>query len=115
MPNIIPSAYAIDTTVNIGAQTSGFFGYTCIGHLVSNIVAAAFIVSGIAFFVFLVWGGFDILVSEGDKTKLADGQKRITSALIGLAIVATSWAIYQIVLTFFGVNLNNLCTSNPIG
>ena len=102
-------------TVDIGAQTSGFFGYTCIGHLVSNIVSAVFIVSGITFFVFLVWGGFDYLTSEGDKTKVGDAQKRLSAALIGLAIVATSWAIYQIVLTFFGIDLNNLCTSNPIG
>lgn len=104
-----------DTTVDIGANTSGFFGYTCIGHLVSNLAAAAFIIAGIAFFVFLVWGGVEYLISGGDKTKLGQAQARMTSALIGLAIVASSWAIYQIVLTFFGVNLDTLCSGKPVG
>lgn len=106
---------AESTTVDIGSQTSGFFGYTCIGHLVSNLVAAAFLVSGIIVFVYLVWGGVDYLSSGGDKGKIESAQKRISAAIIGLAIVASSWAIYQILIVFFGINLNSLCTSNPIG
>lgn len=104
-------------TVDIGTKATegNFFGYTCIGNLANNIISAVFILSGVMFFVYLVWGGFDILTSEGDKTKLADGQKRLTSALIGLAIVSTSYAVYKIVLIFFGIDLGNLCTSNPVG
>lgn len=103
--------------VDIGTKVTegGFFGYTCIESLVSNIVSMVFIVSGIVFFVFLVWGGFDILTSGGDKTRLADGQKRLTSALIGLAIVSTSYAIYKVVLIFFGIDLSKICTDNPVG
>ena len=105
------------TTVDIGAEATkyDFFGFTCIGHLVSNLVAAGFLASGVIVFVFLVWGGIDYLSSGGDKTKIADAQKRITSAIIGLAIVASSWAIYQLIIYFFGINLDNLCTDNPIG
>jgi hypothetical protein len=113
---LINSVLAADnTSVNIGAETSGFFGYTCIGNLVSNIVAAAFMVSGIAFFVFLVWGGVQYLTSGGDKTGTADAQKKITAAFIGLFIVASSWAVYQLVIYFFGINLNSLCTDKPVG
>ena len=108
---------ASDIEVPIGEEVTknNFFGYTCIGHLVSNGVAAAFIVSGIAFFVFLVWGGVDWIMSGGDKVKVESAQKRITAALIGLAIDASSWAVYQLVLTFFGINLDALCTESPLG
>jgi hypothetical protein len=103
--------------VDIGTEATrnNFFGYTCIGHLVSNSVAAAFIFSGVAFFGFLVWGGVDWLVSGGDKAKVESAQKRISAALVGLAIVASSYAIYIIVLDFFGINLDALCTANPLG
>lgn len=113
----IPQALAADITVDIGAEATknNFFGYTCIGHLVSNAVAAAFIVSGIAFFGLFVWGGVDWLMSGGDKGKIEQAQKRISAALIGLAIVASSYAVYTIVLTFFGINLDALCTDNPLG
>lgn len=113
--NSVYAATGNDTTVDIGSQTSGFFGYTCIGHLVSNLVAAGFIASGVIVFAMIVWGGIDYLSSGGDKTKVADAQKRISAAVIGLAIVASSWAIYQIILIFFGIDLSRLCSESPVG
>jgi hypothetical protein len=104
-----------NTSVNIEAETADFFGYTCIGNLVSNLVAAAFIVAGVAFFVYLVWGGIQYLTSGGDKVGTGDAQKKIAAAFIGLTIVASSWAIYQLVIYFFGIDLNSLCTANPVG
>lgn len=116
--NLVKQIYAAGSMpVDIGSEATknGFFGYTCIGHLVSNIVAAGFIISGIAFFLIFVMGGVEYLTSGGDKGKTGQAQQRITAALIGLTIVASSWAIYQIVLTFFGINLDNLCSNNPLG
>ena len=118
MTSIIKNLYAsTNTTVDIGSEATkgNFFGYTCIGHLVSNLVAAGFLVSGVIFFLYLVWGGMDYLSSGGDKGKIESGQKRISSALIGLAIVASSWAIYQLVLIFFGVDVDKICSANPVG
>jgi len=111
----IQKVIAIDNTlVDIGSQTSGFFGYTCIGNLVSNAVAAAFIVAGVATFGYLAWGGLEWTLSGGDKGKLTSAQQRISSAVVGLAIVSLSWAIYQVILIFFGIDLSKLCTSNPV-
>jgi hypothetical protein len=103
--------------VDIGTEVTkgGFFGYTCIGNLVSNIVSVAFIVAAIATFVYLVIGGMNWLTSGGDKAKVDTAQKMITNALIGLAIVAASYAIYTLVLDFFGIDLSKLCTENPVG
>ncbi len=118
MIKLISQVHAAGSTiVDIGSEANKneFFGFTCIGHLVSNLVAAGFIASGVIVFAMLVWGGIDFLSSGGDKTKIADAQKRISAAVIGLAIVASSWAIYQLLIYFFGINLDNLCTENPIG
>ena len=106
-----------DQVVDIGTEVTkgGFFGYTCIGNLVSNAVSVAFILAAIATFVFLVMGGMNWLTSGGDKTKIETAQKMITNAIIGLAIVAASYAIYTMVLYFFGIDLSALCTDNPIG
>lgn len=110
-------AASSDYTLPIGKNVTknNFFGYTCIGHLVSNVVSAAFIISGIAFFIMLVMGGMEYLTSGGDKAKVEAASKRITAALIGLAIVASSYAVYVIVLEFFGINLDALCTDKPLG
>ncbi len=117
MIKIVSSVLAADQVVNIGEQVTqdNFFGYTCIGNLISNVVSVAFIVAAIATFVYLVLGGLNWLTSSGDKTKIEAAQKMISNALIGLAIVAASWAIYTLVLEFFGIDLSALCTENPIG
>jgi hypothetical protein len=116
MIHLVTSAFAADQVVNIGEQASkgNFFGYTCIGNIVSNAASVAFIVSGIATFALLVVGGVNWLTSGGDKTKIQSAQQSITNALIGLAIVAASWAIYKLVLSFFGIDLSKICTSNPV-
>lgn len=115
MINLIPQAFAADPqVVNIDQEVTGFFGYTCIGNLVSNAVAVAFIVAAVAFFAFLVVGGMEWLTSGGDKAKIQESQKRISNAVIGLAIVAASFAIYTLVLDFFGIDLSKLCTKNPV-
>lgn len=103
-------------TVDIQEQVTGFFGYTCIGHLVSNAASAVFIISGIAFFTMLVFGGFQWLTAGGsDKGKIETAQKSISNGLIGLAIVAASYAVFTLVLNFFGIDLDALCTTNPLG
>lgn len=114
MINLTPQVYAADQIVDIGGQVTGFFGYTCIGPLVSNSVAVAFIFAAIAFFIFLVMGGVEWLTSGGDKTKIEQAQKRISNAVIGLAIVAASYAVFTLALDFFGIDLSKLCTDNPV-
>jgi hypothetical protein len=115
MINFVPLAFAIDQTVDIGQEVTGFFGYTCIGNLVSNGVSIAFIVAAIAFFVFLVVGGLEWLTSGGDKTKIEQARSMISNALIGLTIIAVSYAVFTLVLDFFGIDLSALCTDNPVG
>jgi hypothetical protein len=101
--------------VNIGGEVNNYFGYTCIGNFISNMVGMGIIIAGILVFAYLVWGGIEWITSAGDKTKTEQAQKRLSNAVIGLAIVAASWAVWKIVIYFFGVNLDALCTNNPLG
>lgn len=97
------------------ATQGNFFGYTCVANLVSNLASLALTAGGIIFFVLLVWGGLEWLTSGGDKGKTETAQKRISSALIGLVILVTSWALYQLVLSVLGINMTDLCSENPTG
>ena len=116
MINLIPQIFAADNTINIGAEATkgNFFGYTCIWNLVSNAASLAFIVAALAFFVILIVGGIKWLTSGGDKAKTQVAQTEITNAVIGLAIVAASFAIYTLVLEFLGIDLSKICTTNPV-
>lgn len=80
------------------------YSVVSVGALLSGLVSAAIIIAAILAFVYLVWGGLNWLTSGGDKTKTEEAQKRITSAIIGLAIVAASWALIQLIANVFGLD-----------
>ena len=88
---------------NIGLEKPAEAKITDLGRLVSTGVSVVIIVSGILVFVYLVWGGLEWLTSGGDKGKTESARNRITAALVGLAIIAASWALVQIIGYFFGV------------
>lgn len=88
---------------NIGAQTGSFFKITSIGNFMVQLIDTFIIFGAIAVFFYLLLGGIGWLTSGGDKAKVEESQKKITGAVVGLAILATTFVIYQLVLRFFGL------------
>lgn len=78
---------------------------TDVGQLISSGVGAAILVSALLVFGYLVLGGIQWITSGGDKGKTESARNKITAALVGLAIVASSYAIMRIIGFFFGVNI----------
>jgi len=85
-----------------------------LGQLISSGVTAIIIVAGLLTFLYLVYGGIEWLTSGGDKTKMEEARGKITSAIIGLAIVAAAWAIMKLVGQFFGINIQELNIPNAV-
>jgi len=99
--SLIPIAYA----AQIDIVKPSNMKITDIGKLISSGISVAFIVAGILTFVFLVIGGIEWLTSGGDKTKTETARNRITAALVGLAIIAASWALMQLISNFLGIDV----------
>lgn len=76
--------------------------------LISGGIRLVLVVAAVVFFFILVIGGIQWIVSGGDKTGVETARKRITNALIGLAIVFVAWAIVTLIYTLFGVNIFSL-------
>lgn len=75
-----------------------------LGSLVGGAVGAAIVIALILAFIWLILGGIQWITSGGDKAKTEEARNRITSALVGLAIVAAAWAIMRLVGSFFGID-----------
>lgn len=78
---------------------------TDVGALLSSAIGAALLISALLVFGYLVLGGIQWITSGGDKGKTEAARNKITAALVGLAIVASSYAIMQIIAYFFGINI----------
>lgn len=68
-----------------------------IKQTVISVVQALLGFIGIIFFILILWGGAQWMLSGGNEKKIEDAKKRITSAAIGLALVLMSYAIARFV------------------
>lgn len=91
------------SNIDQALQTSDgfFFGYQDIGTLLSSLMGVFLTIAGLALLLYLGYGGMQWLTAGGDKQAVEKARQVITNALIGLAIVAASWAVYKLVIYFF--------------
>lgn len=83
---------------------------TNIGTLIRGAVQGALLIAALLVFAYLIWGGIQWITSGGDKGKTQEARDRITNALVGLAVVASAWAVMLIIQYFFGISIldNNI-------
>lgn len=85
-------------------KTPGFtFANESLGGVIGQILPYLFVAAGLILLVFIIKGGFQLLTSSGDPKSAAAGQKILTNAVIGFAIVIASYWLYQIIKTISGV------------
>ena len=106
MTNLIPKAIAaMPGAPDLSIAKPEGVAITNIGTLIQGVVQGAIVVSALLVFMFLIWGGIQWITSGGDKGKTQEARDRITAALVGLAVVASAWAIMLIISYFFGINI----------
>lgn len=71
-------------------------------QLINFIMRLVLAVSALLVFAFLIWGAFDWITSGGDKGKVEHARGKIVAAVVGLIIIASSYAVLNLVLSFLG-------------
>ena len=88
---------AIDTDIEAGK------GYaTNISTLFSSVLNVVMLIAALLVFGFLIMGGIEWITSGGDKGKAEGARNKLTAAVIGLVIVAASYAVLTLILNFLG-------------
>lgn len=95
---------------NLGVNPS-----TPVGILLGNALTIVFVVAAIAVLFMLIWGGFQWITSGGQKEDLEKAQKRITSALIGLALLALAFLITRVVGQVLNIDILSLKSLPTLG
>ena len=108
----VPEPDKIELKVPLGQRDNfRFLENITVPNLISGGISFLLITASVVFFFILVIGGIQWIVSGGDKTGAENARKKITNALIGLAIVFIAWAIIRLVSSVFGVDIiTNLTT-----
>lgn len=67
-----------------------------INKLLDNIVGIFFAAAGLAFIIMFAWGAVQMILSGGDKEAIAKARSKITWAIVGVALLALSYLIFQL-------------------
>jgi hypothetical protein len=78
-------------------------GYaTDFGKLLNFLLQIVMVIAVLLVFLYLILGGIEWITSGGEKSKTEAARNKITSAVIGLIILAASYAILTLLLKFLG-------------
>jgi hypothetical protein len=106
-------AYAKDTSA-IGTVTPGTGWADNIGVLITSVLTIVMVVAILLVLLYLIMGGIEWITSGGDKGKTEGARNKITSAIIGIIILAASYALVQLVAYVLGfASLNAALLSLP--
>lgn len=97
MNEIVNNALPLEITSKTPAQGLAFY----IAILWRSVIT----LGGVAFLIFLIWGGIEWLTAGGDKTRLETAKKMIYNGVIGIAILIGSYAITLFIQNAFKINI----------
>lgn len=78
---------------------------TGLAFYIAQLWKTIIVVGGLAFLLYLVWGGIEYMMAGSDKGKTEEARHKITNSLTGLAILVASFAIVYFIGAAFQINL----------
>lgn len=80
-----------------------FGNLTKLGDIISALIPYLFTISGLLLLLYLLYGGYHLMLSKGDPKAVQEAQGKITNALIGFMIIFVAYWIVQIFGTILGI------------
>lgn len=75
-----------------------------IGDVISRALLFIFPIAGLILLLYLIYGGYQFMLSQGDPKALQQAKGIITMALAGFGIIFAAYWIVQLVGTILGIN-----------
>ena|SRR3989344_5944097 len=85
-------------------QNAGITPPKDVGTLISDIFKTyIFYAAGIGLLIYLILGGFQLMLSRGDPKAIEGAKGKITNALIGFVIVIIAYFLVKLMAKIFGL------------
>ena len=108
--SIVPAFAQSTTPINIcpGGEFSGVCG-TSVNSLIGNVIQAVFVIAILVALFFLIWGGINWIISQGNKEKVSAARNTLIAALVGLIVIFLSYFLLNLVIQLlFGDSVQNV-------
>jgi len=100
--SMLATASMVMAEVNIEPIDTGKGYATNFGTMFSSILNVIMLIAALLVFGYMIWGGIEWITSGGDKGKAEGARNKLTAAIIGLVIIAASYAVVTLVVQFLG-------------
>lgn len=74
-----------------------------LGDIISSLLVYIFLIAGVLLLLYLLYGGYRFMFSQGDPKSLSHAKGVITTALIGFIIVFVAFWIVQVAALILGL------------
>jgi hypothetical protein len=82
-------------------------GWESISNIVSRALTYVFPIAGILVFIYLLYGGLNLMLAAGNEEGLRESKAKITNALVGFLVIFVAYWIVQALEIVLGINLLN--------
>lgn len=97
--------------IGLSTKGQGNRGFTIQGTssnnlttLITNTIGLFFAIGGIGFMIMILWGSVNWILSGGDKEKIASARKRITTSIVGLVLLSSTFVIMLVLGQILGLD-----------
>ncbi len=78
---------------------------TGFGTFISGIVSAVMVIAALLVLLYLIWGGIEWITAGGDSGKLGKARDKIIQSIIGIIVLAATFAIFMVVQSLLGIEV----------
>lgn len=75
-----------------------------LGDLITAAIPYLFTIAGLLLLLYLIYGGFQLMVSRGDPKGTEAAKSKITNALVGFVVIFMAYWIVRIFGQILGIN-----------
>lgn len=74
-----------------------------IGDVINILIPFVMSLAGVMLFLVLIWGGYDVMMSQGTPEKMKSGRAKITAGVVGFILLILSYFFAKLLSYIFNV------------
>lgn len=95
------------SAINFGLIQQALPGFNfadkTLGDIIKEVIPYLFGAAGLILLLYLIWGGFSLMLSKGDQKAVEAARGRITTAITGFIIIFVAYWLVQILGLILGI------------